>query len=302
MRIRVFLFLSLMALVIGLATGLGPAQQSKDDAKDKDVLAKTAEAFIEAFHRGNAKAVAEFWTVDGDYTDASGKHLKGRPAIEKAFTVMFAENKGAKMRIESETLALVSPDVAVEDGVTEVFPADGGPPSRTRYTIVHVKKDGKWYLSNVREAAYTPPTNAEHLEDLGWLIGEWAGEIDKGHVARMSFAWTESENFIVSHFATTFKDSILGGGTNWIGWDPAAKHVRSWSFENNGGFGEGAWTHEGKTWTIKVSSTLPDGKKATVTNVFTRVDDDTVTLASTGRTADGKALPDLKEVKMKRQK
>src|SRR6266516_2342504 len=99
MKTRVFLFLSLITLLIGLATGLGPAQQAKDDAKDKEAIAKKAQAFIDYFHEGNAKAVAAFWTADGDYTDASGKHLKGRPAIEKAFAAMFAENKGAKLRI-----------------------------------------------------------------------------------------------------------------------------------------------------------------------------------------------------------
>jgi uncharacterized protein (TIGR02246 family) len=296
------LFLSLVGLALAVAATRTPARQPKDDADDKDALAKRAEAFVEAFHKGDARAVAAFWTADGDYTDQAGKRLKGRAAIEKAFAAMFAENKGARLRIESETMEMVSPGVAVEDGVTEVFPADGGPPSRARYTIVHVKQDGKWLLRSVREAAYTPPSNAEHLEGLGWLIGEWAGEADRGHVARMSFAWAESQNFIVSHFATTFNDTLLGGGTKWIGWDPAAKRVRSWSFESNGGFGEGAWTPDGPSWTIKVNSVLPDGKKATVTNVVTRVDPDTVTVASRGRAVDGKELPDLKEVRMKRQK
>ena len=302
MKGRALVYLALIALFICLAANLVPAQQPKGDAKDKEVIARKAEAYMDYFREGNAKLVAALWTADGDYTDPAGKHLKGRAAIEKAFAVMFAENKGANLRIESETLEMVSPDVAVEDGITEVFPADGGPPSRARYTIVHVKKDGNWYLSNVRESAYTPPTNAEHFKDLDWLMGEWAGEVDKGHVARISFAPTESENFIVSHFTTTFKDITLGGGTSWIGWDAAAKRVRSWSFETNGGFGEGAWTHDGKSWTIKMTSTLPDGKKATVANIITQIDADTISLASKGRTVDGKELPDLKEVRMKRQK
>jgi uncharacterized protein (TIGR02246 family) len=302
MKTRVLSCCGFSALIIGLAAGLGPAQQSSDEAKDKAALAKTAEAYIEAFHKGDAKAIAAFWTSDGDYTDQAGKHLKGLAQIEKAFAATFAENKGAKLRIESEAMELVSPDVAVEDGISEVLPADGGPPSRARYTIVHVKKDGKWFLSNVREAIYTPPTNAEHLKDLGWLLGEWAGEMDKGHVARMSFALSESENFIVSHFATTFQDSILGGGTVWIGWDPTAHRVRSWSFENSGSFGEGAWTLDGKSWTIKTNAILPDGKKATVTNIVTRIDADTISLASKGRAVDGKEQPDLKEVRLKRQK
>ena len=29
--------------------------------------------------------------------------------------------------------------------------------------------------------------------------------------------------------------------TQRIGWDPAAKQIRSWEFDSEGGFGEGTW-------------------------------------------------------------
>ena len=87
-----------------------------------------------------------------------------------------------------------------------------------------------------------------------------------------------------------------------IGWDPVAKRVRSWIFDTTGGFGEGSWTKDGKKWTIKTSSTLQDGKKATATFIFAPVDADTITLQSQDRTMDGEKLPDTKEVKMKRVK
>jgi uncharacterized protein (TIGR02246 family) len=257
---------------------------------------------VEAFHKGDARAIAAFWAPDGDYTDMTGKHLKGRAAIQKAFEGLFAENKGAKLRIDSEALRFVSPDIAIEDGVTEVFPADDSPPSRARYTIVHVKKDGKWYLGSVRDAPYAVPSNYEHLRGLEWLIGEWAEEGDKGHVARLAFHWAHGQNFIVADFTTTFKSISQGGGTQWIGWDPVAKQVRSWSFESSGGFGEGAWTKDGNKWTIKTTATLPDGKKASATNVITRIDSDTITLLSKDRKLDGKEVPDGKEVRMKRRK
>ena len=45
------------------------------------------------------------------------------------------------------------------------MPPDGAPPSRARYTIVHVQRDGEWYLSSVRDAPYAPPNNHEHLPE-----------------------------------------------------------------------------------------------------------------------------------------
>jgi uncharacterized protein (TIGR02246 family) len=273
-----------------------------DNPKEADALLKNAEGFVEAFHKGDAAALAAFWTKDGNYTTQTGRRLEGRDAIEKAFKEYFAENKGLKLRIDSDALRFLTPEVAVEDGTTEVIPPDGTPPSRARYTTVHVKKDGKWYLSSVRDAPYAAPSNYEHLRGLEWAIGEWADEGEKGEVARVSFAWAENQNFIVSTFATTIKNIAVGGGTQWIGWDPAARKVRAWTFDNDGGFGEAVWTKDGNKWVVKTTATLRDGKRASSTNTITKVDADTVTWQSTDRTLDGKAVPDIKEVRMKRVK
>jgi len=282
--------------------GTSWAQGATGHAADEAALLKNAEAFVEAFHKGDAKALAGFWTADGDYTDQTGRTLKGRVAIEKAFKEFFAENKGLKLRIDITGLRFVTPEVAVEDGITEVIPPDGGPPSRARYTIVHVKKDGAWVLGSVRDAAYAPPSNHGYLRQLEWAIGAWESAADKGETARVSFAWSENQNFIVSSSTTTFKSIAIGGGMKWIGWDAAAKKIRSWTFESDGSFGEGAWTHEGNKWTIKSSATLRDGKKLTATNIVTRIDNDTLTWQSRDRAVDGTALPDIAEIKMRRVK
>jgi uncharacterized protein (TIGR02246 family) len=301
MRNRMFPLLAVLALASFNARP-GMAEDVLDKAKEEAALLKNAAAFVEAFHKGDAKKIAAFWTADGDYTDETGKLFKGREAIEKLFNGFFAENKGLKLRIDIASLKFVTPDVAIEDGMTSVITPDGGPPSRARYTIVHVKKEGKWLLSSVRDAPYTAPTNHDQLSGLEWLIGDWASDTDKGEVARVAFSWTESQNFIVSSFTTTFKDISIGGGTQWIGWDPLAKKVRSWTFETNGGFGEGTWTQDGDKWVSKSTGVLRDGKKLTATNILTRIDADNMSWQATNRTEDGKALPDIKPIKMKRVK
>lgn len=302
MRIRLPWLLALPGLLIAVGVGSGLAEQPKRNAKEDAALLKNAEAFVEAFHRGDAKALAAFWAPDGDYTDQTGRTLNGREAIEKSFKKFFGENKGLKLRIDIGSLRFVTPDVALEDGVTSVLSPDGGPPSRARYAIVHVKKDGQWLLSSVRDAPFAPPTNQEHLSALEWAIGDWADENDKGESARVSFGWTENQNFIVSSFTTTFKNISIGGGTQWIGWDPLKKQIRSWTFESGGGFGEGFWSVDGDRWTIKSTAVLRDGKKLSATNVLTRIDADTMSWQAKDRTEDGKELPDIKAIKMKRAK
>jgi uncharacterized protein (TIGR02246 family) len=295
-------FAGFAALYCSVLCAPGFARQEKDDAKDKDEIQKQAEAFIEAFEKGDAKGAAALWVEDGSYTTMTGRELKGREAIEKAFTELFAANKGLKAGITSESLRFVTPDVAIEEGVAEVFPADGGPPSRARYSNVHVKKNGQWLRNSVKDSAFAPPSNYEHLRGLEWAIGEWASENTKGEVEHISLSWTDASNFIVGNFSTTAKDLSLGSATLWVGWDPVAKRIRSWSFDETGAFGEGAWSQDGDKWVIKSSTILQDGSKATANYILGRAENDSITLEMKDRTVDGNALADVKEVKLKRAK
>src|SRR5262245_61443570 len=96
MRNRLLTFLVPLAAMAVLA--IRPAYAGQDKAEEA-ALQKSAEAFVEAFHKGDAKALAAFWTENGDYTDQRGHRIKGREAIEKTFSDLFAENKGLKLRI-----------------------------------------------------------------------------------------------------------------------------------------------------------------------------------------------------------
>ena len=214
---------------------------------------ENAEEFVEAFNKGDAKALAAFFTEDGDMIDQDGHQIKGRKAIEEVYTKLFADTKGAKLYIKITSLRVVRPDLALEDGLTEVVPADGGPPSAARYTVVHVKQDGEWRLESVREAIAVPPNNTEHLEDLAFLIGDWTEDVEKGGSSRASYSWDANQNFILNTFDVTMKDVSVASGTQLIGWDAAVKKPRAWSFLFNGGFAEGVWTPDGENkWKIAV--------------------------------------------------
>jgi hypothetical protein len=215
---------------------------------------------------------------------------------------VFAANKGSKLAIHVTARKLLRPDVALQDGFTEVTPADGGPASTVRFLAVLVKKDGEWYLQSVRDSVAAPPSNAEHLESLEWLIGGWTGEAQKGASATANYDWTENQNFIVSSFATTLNGEPVVGGTQWIGWDAVEKQVRSWSFYSGGGFGEALWKKDGKKWLLTTRARTASGKKVSVTNIITKTDNDHMTWQMTKLTVDGKSLPDPKPVKMKRVK
>jgi ketosteroid isomerase-like protein len=75
------------------SVGLLPASAANQGAGDKETIFSNAKSFVDAFEKGDAKAVAVFWAEDGDYVDLDGRHLQGRTAIEDAFKEFFKENK-----------------------------------------------------------------------------------------------------------------------------------------------------------------------------------------------------------------
>jgi uncharacterized protein (TIGR02246 family) len=260
---------------------------------------KRAQDFIAAFDKGDARALASFWSADGSLVDLTGKEFKGRAAIEKHFEAAFAGRKGAKLHIHISSTRLVTPDVALEDGTTEVISA-AGPPNVAQFSAVLVKKNGEWYFESVRESPAQAPTHSRYFEDLEWLAGQWTGETDKGESTTVSYEFAENGNFMVCSFATMIKGVPVAGGTQWIAWDPIDKQLRSWSFYSGGGFGEATWTKDGNKWVVDTRAKSADGKKISVTNVVTKVDADNATWQATKLSVDGKAGPDGSVTKLKR--
>src|SRR5438067_695786 len=126
---KAFFVLATLTLLAGELSRAAAQNEAEERA-----LQQRAADFVAAFNRGDAAAVAAFWTADGDYVDQFGHALRGRKAIEAAFRKQFADAPGAKLRIIPATLRWVKPDLAIEDGAAEVFPASGGPPAVARYT------------------------------------------------------------------------------------------------------------------------------------------------------------------------
>lgn len=103
------------------ATASAPAT-----TKTHDELIARANEFVAAFAKEDAKALAAFWTPDGDYVDLNGRTLSGRDEIAKDFAEVFAENEGLAIRIEVTSIRTPTADTAIEDGVTSVLAPDGG--------------------------------------------------------------------------------------------------------------------------------------------------------------------------------
>ncbi len=267
-----------------------------DPAADKAAIEKAVKSYTAAFNGGDAKSLAAHWSPEAVYINPlSGGRAEGREAIEKEFAAILTGLKGTKLAVDVESIRFISPSVAVENGLAKVISADGEP-EESSYTAIHVKRDGKWLLDRVTEKDVPVVlSNYEQLKELEWLIGTWIDSDDQGRI-ETTCQWTRNKNFITRSFAVSVGDRIDMAGMQIIGWDPAAKQVRSWVFDSDGGFAEGRWTKKGNRWSITTTGTTPDGRKASSVNVISYIDDDQFKWQSVSRTVDGELLPNIDEV------
>jgi uncharacterized protein (TIGR02246 family) len=267
-----------------------------DQAADEAEVRKAVDSYVLAFNKGDGKALAALWSPEAVYTNPfSGEQVVGREAIEQQFTAIFSEAKGLKLEAKTDTVQFVSPNVAVEQGNAKVQ-RPGEDPAESKYTAVYIKRDGKWLLDRVTELDVPVVTsNYEKLKELEWMIGTWVDQDDRNSVVT-TCQWTKNKNFITRSFTISIQDQVEMAGMQIVGWDPAAKQIRSWVFDSDGGFGEGTWTKKDKTWYIKTTGTMPDGSKMSATNVMKYVDENTFTWQSINRQAGGELLPNVDEV------
>src|SRR5688572_3731719 len=96
---------------------VGPVHCFADQAEDDAMIRKNAEAYVDAYNKRDAKAVASMWSPDAVYMDPStGDAAVGREEIEKAFAEILSELKDGKLEVEVRSIEFVSPNVAIESG------------------------------------------------------------------------------------------------------------------------------------------------------------------------------------------
>jgi uncharacterized protein (TIGR02246 family) len=274
------------------------AADAKDSkhADDEAAIRKGAADFIKALEKGDAKAVAAAWTEEGEYIGDDGTTIHGRAAIEAAYAKAFAKKKSPKMEVTIESIRFPSKDTAIEEGYAKSYRADADHPTCSRYSVLYAREGGKWLMALLREW----PDEGVALRDLDWLIGTWETKTEDAEV-RTTYEWDANKNSI--HCKVTIKGKGRNvTATQVILKDPRTGLLRSWIFDDEGGFGDGAWVRDGKRWVIEASGVEADGGELTAKNILTPVDKDTFTWQSTERTLDDEDLLDIPPVKVKRVK
>lgn len=264
------------------------AEMSPDEA----AIRKTGETFEAAFNKGDAKVSAEHYTKDAEYVDSSGHIDRGRDAIEQALKNFFEQHSGSTIRTTINSIRMVSPGVAIEDGFTTIASPSVSDHTVTRYTAVHAKVDGKWLVASLRESAVKLQRQHQaKLKQLEWMTGEWVHEGNDAVVV-FNCKLTENGNFLLRTFTVKVAGQEAISGTQRIGWDAQSDQFRSWIFDSDGGHSDGYWHQDGNSWVLKSIGVTGDGEPASSTSIYTFINPHTMTFQTTNHEVNGTRLPD----------
>lgn len=296
----IFFVLVITASIV--ASGL-QAQQVNNQSADEAGIRAAAASYVEAFNKHDPQAVAEHWSPDAVYLNrTTGEEIAGREAIAEQFATLFEGQPDVTMEVDVEAIQFVSPNVAVEQGVVTVL-TPNAEPEVTEYSAVNVKRDGKWLLDRLTDKTKeVVPTHYEQLKPLEWMVGSWTDEAEAEDAdVELECSWSANKNFLTRAFKISIDDQVDFSGVQIIGWDPAAKAIRSWTFDSNGCFAEGSWKLQGDRWFISNHGVLPDGRSASMINVLKQVDDHALTWETIERSAGDELLPNIDEIRIVRQ-
>ncbi len=305
-RLAALLAASLIAVLLvdrGIAQEAAKTSNAgKPQAPSAELTAirTTSQAFTEAFNRQDPQAIAELWTPDGDFVDELGNRYAGRDAIQAAYARFFAENPAARLRVIIDSVRLLNDLTAIEDGRTTIDPPPAGAPGMGKYTAIHIKVDGKWLMSTVRETRIETPSAYNHVADLEWLIGTWTAE-QHGAKTESVCRWVANKSFVERNYTTTLADGTSTAGVQLIGWNPRVGHVQSWNFSADGGHAVGVWSPQEDGWAAEVHGVTGDGIPTAAVVLLKRLDDNAYVWQSIRRTVAEQSLPDTDEVVLRRR-
>lgn len=288
-----------MSLCFALSLFVTGCGQKTAEEYNQEIQAKN-EQMEAALLKKDPFAFSTFWAKDGVYINiTTHQTLKGPDQIKEYFARLFQNAVYSKMTVEN--IEFIDDRTASEVGKFTLS-YQGKPLETHTFKAIFVHQDGNWLLQKVIEAEFLEPaTHYKDLKELDWLVGYWIDEEPNMEVY-YEYKWDDNKNFLIQDFQMDVLDEEELKGQQIIGWDPAAKEIRSWIFDSDGGIGEGHWSKKGNTWYVTVSFILSDGRKATALHLYTQVDKDTYMFTSQDRDIDGALLPDIGPIKIVRRK
>lgn len=278
---RPFLAVTLVVMVVwgaGLTTAPpASAREATGAGTPADVAAirAAAAAYRAALAKGDERAVKAAWTADGDIVDGWGRRLQPRDEAALDGGPPAATRPRPEFRVHETQLRFITADVALEDGAVDVVLPGTQNPIEGWFSALWVRSAGTWKLAGLRESERPVAADADMLEDLDWLVGDWmlsgdGADAPAGDAMSMSVRWDAGRTFLVREARIPAAGAAEPVEVHQrIGWDPLVRRIRSWSFSSDGSRGEATWFRDGDSWVVMQAVVLPDGRRETAVNIYT---------------------------------
>lgn len=137
--------LALTVLVLPVAGLPAQAQNTRDDAAVRAVIAR----YVEAREKIEPAAVEALFTPDADQLVSSGEWRRGRAAVVEGTTTSSRSNSGRRT-ITIETVRFLAPTVAIADGRYELAGAAGSEARKMWTSIILTRGSGGWRIAAIR--------------------------------------------------------------------------------------------------------------------------------------------------------
>jgi uncharacterized protein (TIGR02246 family) len=280
-----------LAIALSMYSGRDAQAQEPKPSPDEAAIHKAAIEFVDAYNAKDAAAIVALFSPKARVESSEGEVTEGSDQIKAGFEEVFKEEPKAMISLAMESLLFLTSDVAIEQGATGFFPDGELLTTRSKYLVVHLKKDGKWKMISARSMGEEIVSNYEFLRRIEFLVGEWVDE-DAESTVDSKFHWDEGKNFLLHDFSVRRGKDVVQKGVQRIGWDPQAKRIRGWVFDSQGGFGETSWEEADGTWVVKASGVASTGESRSGTRTLTP-DGDRVRVRLSDRIGQGQRLPDI---------
>lgn len=247
-------------------------------AEEHKPFLASAQAFVDAYAKRDAIAIGNMFTADAEFLDEFGELTQGREAIAAVFENVFINSQNASIdEIAIDRIRKITDRVVMEEGTVLASESPDHLRTQSRYVALHtLEADGKWRINSLKNLPAVPLGRKEQLVQLSWLTGDWVNE-DDDSVVHTTCGWSEDGNYLLRRFNVQTRDGKEMNGVQRIGWDPARKKIRSWTFDSQGGFFSGLWTRHGKEWLLTSSGVTARGETVTATTAYTLHDAEMVT-------------------------
>ncbi len=260
-RVAPVFFVVLAVAVLALVTVPGRAGEETDDPLVRAALAQLGESCRQALQAEDAEAYSRCFTSDAEYVNERDEVYRGRNAIRSMAASFFRTMPGIRVAAEPLRFRTIGDDVACEETIVTLHSGDGAVLSRSRYSIVCVRRDEGWLIADLKKRelpAAVALSPREQLESLSWLVGDWVEETDEAKI-KSSCRWSDDGPYLIQKFTVRDGEGNTSTSTQRIAWDPLLRKVRSWFWDSAGGYGGAIWSATTDGWVLQARSVAVDG-------------------------------------------